>query len=89
MGTPTYLGLDIAKLTLDLSPHPDLKARAYANDPAGHRALHQAGFPVTLPNPRLARDFARARGLLAKTDALDAAVLADYGRTLQIGRAHV
>ena len=111
MSTPTYLGLDIAKLTLDLSPHPDLKARAYANDPAGHRALlaalrqvpgpvqlvceatggyehhllralHQAGFPVTLLNPRLARDFARARGLLAKTDALDAAVLADYGRTL-------
>jgi transposase len=46
-------------------------------------ALHQASIPFTLLNPRQARDFARARGLLAKTDALDADMLADYGRTLQ------
>jgi transposase len=34
-------------------------------------------------NPRLARDFARARGRLAKTDAIDARLLADYGQTMQ------
>lgn len=39
--------------------------------------------PVTLLNPRHARDFARAKGLLAKTDRLDAAVLAEYGRLFQ------
>jgi transposase len=43
-------------------------------------ALHEAQVPVTLVNPRQVRDFARAKGLLAKTDSLDAAVLAEYGR---------
>lgn len=108
----THLGLDIAKLTLDLSAHPALAQRAFANDPAGHRdliaavqqiaapiqiiceatggyehdllaALHAAQIPVTLVNPRQVRDFARAKGLLAKTDVLDAAVLAEYGRIFQ------
>lgn len=45
--------------------------------------LAQANVPVTLLNPRRARDFARATGLLAKTDRLDAAMLAEYGRRLQ------
>lgn len=39
-------------------------------------ALALAGLPVALINPRQVRDFARALGRLAKTDALDAAVLA-------------
>jgi len=46
-------------------------------------ALHQAGILVSVVNPRLPRDFARARGQLAKTDAIDARLLADYGRILQ------
>jgi len=45
-------------------------------------ALHQAGLLVSVVNPRLVRDFARARGQLAKTDAIDALVLADYGCTM-------
>jgi len=39
-------------------------------------ALGSAGLPVVAINPRQARDFARATGRLAKTDALDASVLA-------------
>jgi transposase len=35
-------------------------------------ALGSAGLPVVASNPRQARDFARATGHLAKTDALDA-----------------
>lgn len=42
-------------------------------------ALATAGLPVVVVNPRHVRDFARAVGLLAKTDALDAAVLARFG----------
>ena len=38
-----------------------------------------AGLPVAVVNPRQARDFARATGRLAKTDRLDAQVLADFG----------
>ena len=41
-------------------------------------ALAAAALPVVVVNPRQVRDFARATGTLAKTDALDAAVLAHF-----------
>ena len=37
--------------------------------------LAQAGLPVVVVNPRQVRQFARSLGRLAKTDAIDAAVL--------------
>ena len=37
--------------------------------------------PVAVVNPRQVRDFARAFGILAKTDAIDARVLARFGAT--------
>ena len=49
---------------------------------AAVQALQQAGFVVSVLNPRLVRDFARSLGLLAKTDRLDARILAEYGRRL-------
>ena len=49
-------------------------------------ALQLAGFAVAVINPRQARDFARAMGYLAKTDRIDAAVLAEMARTL-LGRS--
>jgi transposase len=42
-------------------------------------ALAAAGLPVVVVNPRQVRDFARAMGVLAKTDAIDALVLARFG----------
>ena len=45
-------------------------------------ALSAAGIGFVRVNPGRARDFARATGLLAKTDALDARMLAAMGRTL-------
>jgi transposase len=42
------------------------------------QALGAAGLPVVLINPRQVRDFAKAMGQLAKTDRLDARVLAHY-----------
>jgi transposase len=41
-------------------------------------ALAAAGLPVVVVNPRQVRDFARATGKLAKTDRLDAQVLAHF-----------
>jgi transposase len=41
-------------------------------------ALMAAHLPVVVINPRQPRDFARALGRLAKTDRIDAAVLADF-----------
>jgi transposase len=43
-------------------------------------ALWEAGVAVSLVNPRQVRDFARSRGMLAKTDRLDAQILGEYGR---------
>jgi transposase len=46
-------------------------------------ALAAAGLPVAVVNPRQVRDFAKAVGQLAKTDALDAAVLARFGEAVR------
>ena len=46
-------------------------------------ALALAGLPVAVVNPRQVRDFAKASGRLAKTDALDAAVLAHFAEALR------
>jgi transposase len=45
-------------------------------------ALAAAGLPVAVVNPRQARDFARATGHLAKTDTIDARLLARLGQSL-------
>jgi transposase len=46
-------------------------------------ALFQAGLAVAVVNPARVRQFAKACGLLAKTDKLDAQVLAEFGRRVQ------
>lgn len=46
-------------------------------------ALVAAGLPVVVVNPRQVRDFARSTGQLAKTDRLDAAVLALFAERVQ------
>ena len=46
-------------------------------------ALVAAAVPVQVVNPRQARDFAKATGQLAKTDRLDALVLARFGAALR------
>ena len=46
-------------------------------------ALTAAGFPVAVVNPRQVRDFAKAKGILAKSDRIDARVLADFGEAIR------
>ena len=108
--SPIYVGLDIAKDSIEL--HGLRRGgTTLPNTPAGHRrllnrlhnqpgpfhcileptggyeralvaALHQGGIALSLVNPRQVRDFARARGILAKTDRLDARILAEYGAAI-------
>jgi transposase len=47
------------------------------------RALQHAGVMVSLVQASRVRQFARAAGVLAKTDAIDASVLAAFGAALQ------
>jgi transposase len=46
-------------------------------------ALAGAKLPVAVVNPRQVRDFAKALGKLAKTDAIDALVLARFGQSVR------
>ena len=62
-------GLDPALVLLEASGGLELPLVA---------ALAAAALPVVVVNPRQVRDFARATGTLAKTDALDAAILAHF-----------
>jgi len=45
--------------------------------------LHAAGLPVVRVNPRQVRDFARATGRLAKTDRIDAQLLARFAQDIR------
>lgn len=45
--------------------------------------LYEAGLPVAVVNPTRVRNFARAQGLLAKTDKLDAFNLAEFGKQVK------
>jgi transposase len=46
-------------------------------------ALATAGLPVVVANPRQVRDFAKATGQLAKTDAIDALILALFAERVR------
>jgi transposase len=46
-------------------------------------ALYEAGLPVVIMNPKAVRHFAKALGKLAKTDKLDAQILALYAQRIQ------
>ena len=45
--------------------------------------LYNAGLPVCVVNPRQVRDFAKALGLLAKTDSIDAVAIARYAEAVK------
>jgi transposase len=47
------------------------------------RALASAELPVVVVNPRQVRDFAKATGQLAKTDSIDARVLARFAQAVR------
>lgn len=46
-------------------------------------ALSQATLPVVVVNPRQVRDFAKAVGRMAKTDRIDAEILAHFGEAVK------
>ncbi len=109
--TPVFVGLDVAKATLDVALRPSGETWSVANDEAGVTslverlracgptlivceatggferaavaALAAAGLPVVVANPRQVRDFARATGQLAKTDRLDAGILALFAERVR------
>lgn len=114
----TFVGIDVAKLSLDVYLASENRSFTVENDTAGFQqlidrlpavgtclavieatggyqtrvvaALAAAGHQVAVVNPRQVRDFARGLGILAKTDRIDAEVIARFGqqanpRTVEIG----
>ena len=102
----TWIGIDVAKETLEIYVRPRDKQWQSANAATVMRtlvsqlkrerpekivveatggfervvvkALKRAALPVVVINPRQVRDFGRALGRLAKTDALDCRLLAEF-----------
>jgi transposase len=104
-----FVGIDVAKVALDVFIGSAGGAFSVANDEVGVRellrhiapddfvileatgglempaatALAAAGIAVAIVNPCQVRDFARATGRLAKTERLDAEVLAHFGEVVR------
>lgn len=108
-----YIGLDVAKHSLQLDPTHLKGLKAVPNTAAGHakvlkalsrhqdcrphlvlestgghekvlrQRLNEAGCLCSVLNPARVRHFAQAQGRLAKTDAVDAAVLSAFGQMMQ------
>lgn len=107
----SFVGIDVAKATLDLYRSDNAQAAAVANDPQGHQKLLallpaagqclivveatggyqrelvmqlvEHGHLVAVVNPKRVRDYARASGAQAKTDRIDARVLANFGQAFR------
>lgn len=71
------------ELAKGLPPHASIVMEATGSYHLALLAfLHAKGIPVAVVNPARAKAFAKARGTLAKTDPLDAAMLSAFGRAL-------
>ena len=75
-----------AQLLKLLRPHPG--AHVVCEATGGYeqpvvRALHAASVPVSIVEAGRGRYFAKAKGLRAKSDPIDATVLSEYGRTFK------
>lgn len=110
-GYQVFVGIDIAKRTLEVSIGTDSKpfplnynrdgltqlfgqlpdagtCLVIVESTGGYQRrlvadLVEAGHHVAVANPRQVRDFAKAHGILAKTDAIDAAVIARFGHQVR------
>jgi transposase len=83
--TTCVVGIDVAKAPLDMALLPTL---IVFDATGGYQravvaALAAARLPVAVVNPRQARDFAKATGQLAKTDALGARALAYFAEAVR------
>ena len=110
-----FIGIDVAKKSLDVAIRPLDQTHTFSNDAGGISAVIQwlaaqhcipsetlvvleatggyqgvaagclvdAGYHVAVVNPRTAREFAKALGYLAKTDRIDARVLALFAERVR------
>ena len=75
--------MDLRKKLLELKPELIVVEATGGYEEALVLDLFEAGLPVALVSPQRVRQYARACGLLAKTDKLDALNLAEFGRSVR------
>jgi transposase len=75
--------VEVVQWLLELQPELTVVEATGGYQRAVVEALFHAGLSVAVVNPARVRQFARACGLLAKTDKLDAQVLAEFGQRVQ------
>ena len=73
----------LVKVLAERSPQLIVMEATGGHEYAAAYSLMKAGLPVAVVNPRQVRDFARAVGKLAKTDPIDAQILAHFGEAVQ------
>ena len=80
-----HLGLlDLLQVGGDvLNPLGELGSRAATDEYAVAEHLATRKLPVVVVNPKRVRDFAKALGILAKTDRIDAGVIARYAKAVR------
>lgn len=111
MSNTDFVGIDVAKDSMEVTVHEGNEHWNFPNDESGlaklvtkmkkfspylivleatggyestvAAELQSKGFPVAVVNPRQIRDFARSIGILAKTDILDARVIAHFAAKIQ------
>ena len=74
---------DLVRRLADLNPQLILLEASGGYEILAAAALRHAGLPAQIINPRQVREFARSTGKLAKTDKIDAGVLAYFAQLLQ------
>ncbi len=74
---------DLVKRLLPMHPERVVLEATGGYEMPAVGALGAAGLSVVAINPRQARDFAKAAGLLAKTDRIDAAALARFAEAIK------
>jgi transposase len=106
-----FVGIDVAKETLEVCVRPENIRKGFANDDQGRvdmarffaemtptliileasggyevpvvEVLALRGLNVAVVNPRQVRDFAKATGKLAKTDTIDAEIIARFAEVIR------
>jgi transposase len=74
---------DLVQRLIDSHPQLILLEASGGYEILAAAALRQADLPAQIINPRQVREFARSTGKLAKTDKIDASVLAHFAQLLQ------
>jgi transposase len=81
MSPLVFVGIDVSLTRLDIALRPGASS-SHTHDEWASPPWSSNSVPSVV-NPRQVRDFAKASGRLAKTDALDAQVLAQFAEVMR------